>query len=148
MGENITTRGVELLALPTGTQLHLGDTAVVEVTGFRNPCSQLDTFRPGLMAAVLAHDEHGNLIRKSWRGGHLPRHGRRASWLSNSGGAPARAALKGTDLSRYTANDLAAVAATLNSRPRKTLGWRTPAETFDVFLRSTQINSGTVATIP
>src|SRR6195256_1646603 len=54
---------------------------------------------------------------------------------------------KGTDLSRYTADDLAAVAATLNSRPRKTLAWRTPAETLDNFLRSTQINLGTVATI-
>ena len=65
MGENITTCGVDLLALPTGTRLHLGDTALVEVTGLRNPCSQLDTFRPGLMAAVLAHDELGNLIRKA-----------------------------------------------------------------------------------
>ena len=65
MGENITTRGVDLLALPTGTRLHLGDTALVEVTGLRNPCSQLDTFRPGLMAAVLARDELGNLIRKA-----------------------------------------------------------------------------------
>jgi IS30 family transposase len=54
---------------------------------------------------------------------------------------------KGTDLSRHSAADLAAVAATLNSRPRKTLGWKTPAETFDDFLRSTQINVGTVATI-
>lgn len=65
MGENITTRGVNLLALPTGTRLHLGDTAVVEVTGLRNPCAQLDICRPGLMAAVLAHDELGNLIRKA-----------------------------------------------------------------------------------
>ena len=65
MGENITTCGVDLLALPTGTRLHLGDTALVEVTGLRNPCSQLDTFQPGLMAAVLAHDELGNLVRKA-----------------------------------------------------------------------------------
>ena len=54
---------------------------------------------------------------------------------------------KGTDLSRYTAGELAAVAATLNSRPRKTLAWRTPAETFDDFVRSTQINQGTVTTM-
>jgi len=54
---------------------------------------------------------------------------------------------KGTDLSRYSADDLAAVAATLNSRPRKTLGWKTPAETLDDFLHSSQINVGTVATI-
>jgi IS30 family transposase len=53
---------------------------------------------------------------------------------------------KGTDLSRYTADDIAAVAATLNSRPRKTLGWRTPAETLDVFLYSTQLNQRGVAT--
>ena len=65
MGENITTRGVALLDLPTGTQLHLGDTAVVEVTGLRNPCAQLDGIQPGLMGAVLGRDAHGNLIRKA-----------------------------------------------------------------------------------
>ncbi|HET8728292.1 MAG TPA: MOSC domain-containing protein [Alphaproteobacteria bacterium] len=65
MGENITTRGLDLLALPTGTRLHLGAAAVVEVTGLRNPCVQLDRFQPGLMAAVLGRDEHGNLIRKA-----------------------------------------------------------------------------------
>ena len=65
MGENITTRGIDLLGLPTETRLHLGETAVVEVTGLRNPCKQLDDFQPGLKAAVLDHDEHGNLIRKA-----------------------------------------------------------------------------------
>ncbi len=65
MGENITTRGVDLLRLPTGTRLHLGDTAVIEVTGLRNPCVQLDRFQPGLMAAVLGRDEHGILIRRA-----------------------------------------------------------------------------------
>jgi MOSC domain-containing protein YiiM len=65
MGENITTRGVALLQLPAGTRLHLGREAVVEVTGLRNPCRQLDAFRPGLMAAVLDRDEAGRLIRKS-----------------------------------------------------------------------------------
>jgi MOSC domain-containing protein YiiM len=65
MGENITTHGIDLLALPTGTRLHLGDTAVVEVTGLRNPCTQLDHFQEGLMAAVLGRDEQGNLIRKA-----------------------------------------------------------------------------------
>lgn len=65
MGENVTTRGVELLALPVGTRLRLGDTAVIELTGLRNPCSQLDSFRPGLMAAVLGGDSHGNLVRKA-----------------------------------------------------------------------------------
>lgn len=65
MGENVTTRGVDLLRLPTGTRLHLGKTAVVEVTGLRNPCAQLDHFQPGLMAAVLGRDEYGTLIRKA-----------------------------------------------------------------------------------
>ena len=65
MGENITTRGIDLLDLPTGTTLHLGDKAVVEVTGLRNPCAQLDNFQEGLMAAVLDRDESGKLIRKA-----------------------------------------------------------------------------------
>jgi MOSC domain-containing protein YiiM len=65
MGENITTRGVDLLRLPAGTRLHLGNTAVVEVTGLRNPCVQLDHFQSGLMAAVLERDEQGALIRKA-----------------------------------------------------------------------------------
>lgn len=65
IGENITTRGVDLLGLPTGTRLHIGETAVVEVTGLRNPCTQLDDFRPGLMSAVLDRDGQGNLVRKS-----------------------------------------------------------------------------------
>jgi len=65
MGENITTRGLDLLGLPTGARLHLGDTAVVEVTGLRDPCSQLDNLQAGLKAAVLDHDAHGNLIRKA-----------------------------------------------------------------------------------
>jgi MOSC domain-containing protein YiiM len=65
MGENITTRGVDLLALPTGTRLLLGPTALVEVTGLRNPCTQLDGLQPGLRAATLARDSEGNLIRKA-----------------------------------------------------------------------------------
>ena len=65
MGENITTRGVDVLALPAGTRLHLGADAVVEITGLRNPCVQLDGVRPGLMAAVLDRDAGGSLIRKA-----------------------------------------------------------------------------------
>ena len=65
IGENVTTRGIDLLALPAGTRLHLGAEAVVEITGLRNPCSQLDHFRPGLMAAVLGHDAQGNVVRKA-----------------------------------------------------------------------------------
>ena len=65
MGENVTTRGLDLLALPTGTLLRLGPSAVVEVTGLRNPCGQLDGFAPGLRAAVLDRDADGNLVRKA-----------------------------------------------------------------------------------
>jgi MOSC domain-containing protein YiiM len=65
MGENVTTHGIDLLGLPTGARLHLGDTAVVEVTGLRNPCAQLDRIQPGLMAATLGRDEQGNLVRKA-----------------------------------------------------------------------------------
>ena len=65
MGENITTRGIELLSLPTGTKLYIGDTAAVELTGLRNHCTQLDQFQSGLMAAVLGRDKQGKLIRKA-----------------------------------------------------------------------------------
>jgi MOSC domain-containing protein YiiM len=65
IGENVATRGIDLLGLPTGTRLHLGATAVVEVTGLRNPCAQLDQFQPGLMAAVLDRDAQDRLIRKA-----------------------------------------------------------------------------------
>ncbi|HEX4223860.1 MAG TPA: MOSC domain-containing protein [Pseudonocardiaceae bacterium] len=65
LGENVTTVGVDLLGLPAGTRLRLGKTAVVEVTGLRNPCRQLDHFQRGLMKAVLGRDEDGNLIRKA-----------------------------------------------------------------------------------
>jgi MOSC domain-containing protein YiiM len=65
MGENVTTFGVDLLGLPTGTVLRLGGDAVVELTGLRNPCRQLNDFRPGLMQATLAYDADGNLIRKA-----------------------------------------------------------------------------------
>jgi MOSC domain-containing protein YiiM len=65
MGENITTRGVDLLALPRGAILRLGAEAVVEVTGLRNPCYQLDQLQPGLMAACLEKTAQGELIRKA-----------------------------------------------------------------------------------
>jgi MOSC domain-containing protein YiiM len=65
LGENVTTRGLDLLGLPTGTRLRLGASAVVEVTGLRNPCVQIDKFQQGLMAAVLDRDAAGNLVRKA-----------------------------------------------------------------------------------
>ena len=64
LGENVTTQGLDLLALPRGARLHLGEEAVVEVTGLRNPCTQLDGIAPGLMRAVLGRDADGKLIRK------------------------------------------------------------------------------------
>ncbi|MGY1409377.1 MOSC domain-containing protein [Luteimonas sp. A611] len=65
LGENITTRGIDLLGLPKGARLHLGDAAVLEITGLRNPCRQLDRLRPGLMKAVLERGDDGTLRRKS-----------------------------------------------------------------------------------
>lgn len=65
MGENITTIGVDLLALPTNTRLRLGDQVIIKVTGLRNPCAQLDGIYPGLMAAVLDRNDTGELVRKA-----------------------------------------------------------------------------------
>jgi MOSC domain-containing protein YiiM len=65
MGENVTTRGIDLLSLPAGARLQIGEAAVIEVTGLRNPCVQIDRFQKGLMKAVLDKDEQGNLIRRS-----------------------------------------------------------------------------------
>ena len=65
MGENITTRGIDLLGLPRGARLAMGEEAIVEVTGLRNPCPQLNDFQDGLMEAVLDKAEDGSLIRKA-----------------------------------------------------------------------------------
>ena len=65
LGENVTTSGIDLLALPAGTRLRLGASAVVEITGLRNPCIQIDHFQQGLMAATLDKDANGNLVRKA-----------------------------------------------------------------------------------
>ncbi|WP_026218988.1 MOSC domain-containing protein [Embleya scabrispora] len=65
LGENVTTRGIDLLALPTGTLLHLGAEAMVEVTGLRNPCPQINAFQAGLLKAVVGRDEAGNIVRKA-----------------------------------------------------------------------------------
>ena len=65
IGENITTRGLDLLALPRATRLRIGAAAVVEVTGLRNPCTQLDRFADGLMRATLDRDTDGRLVRKA-----------------------------------------------------------------------------------
>jgi len=65
MGENVTTCGIDLLALATGTYLKLGATVVLSVTGLRNPCSQIEAFRPGLLRTVLGKTEDGAVVRKA-----------------------------------------------------------------------------------
>ncbi|MBB5361127.1 MOSC domain-containing protein [Deinococcus humi] len=65
LGENILTSGLDLLTLPQGTRLHIGAEALVEITGLRKPCAQIDRFQPGLLKAVLATDGSGNVIRKA-----------------------------------------------------------------------------------
>jgi MOSC domain-containing protein YiiM len=65
LGENVTTRGVDLLSLPRGARLQLGAEAEIELTGLRNPCRQIDDFRPGLLAQVLGRAPDGGLIRKA-----------------------------------------------------------------------------------
>ena len=65
MGENITTRGLHLLGLAAGSLIRIGATAVVRVTGLRNPCGQIEAFRPGLLAAVLERTDAGEVIRRA-----------------------------------------------------------------------------------
>ncbi|NNC10536.1 MOSC domain-containing protein [Planctomonas sp. JC2975] len=65
MGENITTAGIDLLALPTGTVLHLGETATVELTGLRNPCDQINGLAPGLMKEMVSRAADGTIVRKA-----------------------------------------------------------------------------------
>lgn len=65
LGENITTKGMDLLGLPRGTVLRFGRDAVVEITGLRNPCAQINGLGPGLLKAVLDRDANGQLVRKT-----------------------------------------------------------------------------------
>ena len=65
LGENVTTEGIDLFALPRGTRLHLGASAVAEVTGLRNPCYQLDDLQKGLMKATLERDPDGALLLRA-----------------------------------------------------------------------------------
>ena len=65
LGENVTTRGLDLLGLPTGTRLRLGAAALVQLTGLRNPCGQIEAFQPGLLSAVLGRDADGRPVRKA-----------------------------------------------------------------------------------
>ncbi|MEM7285071.1 MAG: MOSC domain-containing protein [Actinomycetota bacterium] len=63
LGENVTTADIDLLAMPVGTVLRLGDDALVALTGLRNPCKQIDGFSDGLLGAVLERDAAGGLVR-------------------------------------------------------------------------------------
>lgn len=65
LGENVLTEGVDLLDLPTGTRLRLGDEAIVRLTGLRNPCRQIDTFRTGLLRVAATRDASGAVVRKA-----------------------------------------------------------------------------------
>lgn len=65
LGENIATQNLDLLALPCGTQLRIGPEAVVEVTGLRNPCAQINAFQSRLLNAVLGRDGNGEVVRNA-----------------------------------------------------------------------------------
>ncbi|MEV7354834.1 MULTISPECIES: MOSC domain-containing protein [unclassified Kitasatospora] len=65
LGENITTRGLDLLGLPVGAVLRIGPEAVLEVTGLRNPCRQIDAYRQGLLKQVVGRDENGAVVRRA-----------------------------------------------------------------------------------
>ncbi|MCO4818518.1 MAG: MOSC domain-containing protein [Bacteroidetes bacterium] len=65
IGENVTTQGIDLLHLPSGTILHLGKEAQVKITGLREPCKQLNGVQSGLLKAVISRDADGNLFRKT-----------------------------------------------------------------------------------
>ena len=63
LGENITTRGTDLLALPVGAVLKVGSVALIAVSGLRNPCAQIDAFQDGLLDTVLFRDDEGSMVR-------------------------------------------------------------------------------------
>jgi MOSC domain-containing protein YiiM len=65
LGENVTTRGLDLVHLPVGTRLHLGDDAVVEITGLRSPCTLINKFQNGLMKACVGRDDEGHVVLKA-----------------------------------------------------------------------------------
>ncbi|TFC02620.1 MOSC domain-containing protein [Cryobacterium mannosilyticum] len=65
LGENVTTRGIDLITLPLGARLHLGDDAVVQITGLRSPCSEINGFQKGLMKTLISTDAAGRVVRKA-----------------------------------------------------------------------------------
>jgi MOSC domain-containing protein YiiM len=76
LGENVATRGLDLLSLPLGSRLSLGDAATVALTGLRNPCAQIEAFSPGLLAAVLIRRPDGGVTRRAGVMGVVVRGGR------------------------------------------------------------------------
>lgn len=64
LGENITTQGIDLLSLFTGTRLHIGNDAIVELTALRHPCIQIDEFQKGLLKRVVHKNSDGKIVRK------------------------------------------------------------------------------------
>jgi MOSC domain-containing protein YiiM len=65
LGENVLTAGLDVLSLPRDTRLRLGEEAVVRVTGLRNPCRQINNFRPGLLKVAITRDKNGELLRRA-----------------------------------------------------------------------------------
>ncbi len=65
IGENVLTRGIDLIDLPRGTRLRIGSEAEIELTGLRNPCGQIEAFRPGLLARVALRSGDGSIVRRS-----------------------------------------------------------------------------------
>ena len=65
LGENLTTHGIDLLALPRDAELRIGASVVLRVTGLRNLCPQIENFEPGLLKAVVGHDANGDVVRKA-----------------------------------------------------------------------------------
>ena len=65
LGENILTTGLDLISLPVGTKLYIGDNAVIELTGLRNPCKQIDDFQEGLMGELVFKDAEGTIVRQA-----------------------------------------------------------------------------------
>ena len=96
LGENLTTDGVDLLGLPQGARLRIGETAIVEVTGLRNPCAQIEAFMPGLLSAVLLKADDGTVVRKTGVMGIVIRSGRvePGSRIALASMPPIRRALK------------------------------------------------------
>lgn len=74
LGENLTTRGIDLLGLPVGARLRIGE-AVIAIAGLRNPCQQINDFQPGLLKQVVRNDGEGGVIRLSGVMGTVARGG-------------------------------------------------------------------------